>query len=270
MAGLRLNDLALLEFGTTINLEVEPGSSVCIVGPAGAGKSRLLRSIARLEKPTRGAVEGPAAFRAEPFGRKTKVQEVGRRRGNVGPNEQTEVLSALGLWEVRQQFVEELPKELFIACEIAEELMSESMLLVWDGKLDVVDPITRSGAMRLIGSNPTRNVVVTSNNLEACACFDYVIVLREYQSCFAGKTGDLAARDGVRSIEIESHMQPGLRALTEPFRAQVTREGSKIRIVAEEGQDLAASLLRDGYGDIRLLVTERRSLQEIILEMLRS
>jgi NitT/TauT family transport system ATP-binding protein len=39
-----------------VNLEIETGEFVCIVGESGCGKSTLLRLIAGLEKPTRGYV----------------------------------------------------------------------------------------------------------------------------------------------------------------------------------------------------------------------
>ena len=39
-----------------VNLEIEPGSTTCIVGPNGAGKSTLLRVISGLLKPRRGTL----------------------------------------------------------------------------------------------------------------------------------------------------------------------------------------------------------------------
>ena len=47
-----------------INLEVDKGEVLCIVGPSGSGKSTLLRCINFLEIPDRGthhALEAPAA-----------------------------------------------------------------------------------------------------------------------------------------------------------------------------------------------------------------
>ncbi|WP_410594790.1 ATP-binding cassette domain-containing protein, partial [Bacillus sp. SIMBA_074] len=39
-----------------IDLTVEPGEVVCIIGPSGSGKSTLLRLLNRLEEPTAGRV----------------------------------------------------------------------------------------------------------------------------------------------------------------------------------------------------------------------
>ena len=39
-----------------INLEIEKGQVVCVIGPSGSGKSTLLRCINRLEEPTSGKI----------------------------------------------------------------------------------------------------------------------------------------------------------------------------------------------------------------------
>ena len=39
-----------------IDLDVEPGQVVCLIGPSGSGKSTLLRCLARLIEPTAGQV----------------------------------------------------------------------------------------------------------------------------------------------------------------------------------------------------------------------
>lgn len=45
-----------LEVLKGINLEIEKGQVVCVIGPSGSGKSTLLRCLNRLEEPTRGDV----------------------------------------------------------------------------------------------------------------------------------------------------------------------------------------------------------------------
>ena len=60
MSGIRIRDLAFSyeENGRLIlkdiNVEVEDGEFVCILGQSGCGKSTLLRLLAGLEKPTKG------------------------------------------------------------------------------------------------------------------------------------------------------------------------------------------------------------------------
>ncbi len=48
------NDLEVLK---DINMEVQEGEVVCVIGPSGSGKSTLLRCLNQLEKPTAGSVE---------------------------------------------------------------------------------------------------------------------------------------------------------------------------------------------------------------------
>ena len=45
-----------LEVLKGINLEIEKGQVICVIGPSGSGKSTLLRCINRLEEPTRGDI----------------------------------------------------------------------------------------------------------------------------------------------------------------------------------------------------------------------
>lgn len=269
MDGLKLVDLALLEFGPTINLSVAPGESICLVGPAGSGKSRLLHTIAGGERPTRGCVTGPKASSIEAIPKRTRVQDLGRRKGHHQPNQQTEVLSSLGLWEVRQHYVDELPLESRTACQLVEEFLGPAELLAWDGIIDALDPWAARGAINLFTREVGRITVATTNNLELVGQFDHLIVLNEYQPVYAGPVKALIDRDGVRAIRIESHFQPGLRALVEPFSASLTRVEGGIRIEPERGQECAVRLMREGYGDLKLLVTEQRTLPEIILDLLR-
>ena len=46
-----------LEVLKDINLDIEEGEVVCIIGPSGSGKSTFLRCINQLEMPTRGTVQ---------------------------------------------------------------------------------------------------------------------------------------------------------------------------------------------------------------------
>jgi glutamine transport system ATP-binding protein len=57
---IRISDLhkhfGKLEVLKGIDLHVQPGEVVCVIGPSGSGKSTLLRCINRLEEPTAGVI----------------------------------------------------------------------------------------------------------------------------------------------------------------------------------------------------------------------
>ncbi|MGH3799632.1 MAG: ATP-binding cassette domain-containing protein, partial [Pseudonocardiaceae bacterium] len=55
VAGLH-KSFGSLEVLRGINLDVERGQVVCVIGPSGSGKSTLLRCINLLEQPTSGTV----------------------------------------------------------------------------------------------------------------------------------------------------------------------------------------------------------------------
>ena len=62
-----------------IDLKVEEGESVAIIGPSGSGKSTLLRCLNRLERPTGGNV----VFEGQPFGPGSDVNALRARMGMV-------------------------------------------------------------------------------------------------------------------------------------------------------------------------------------------
>ncbi|HTJ92735.1 MAG TPA: amino acid ABC transporter ATP-binding protein [Pararobbsia sp.] len=82
------------QFGTVtalngIDLRVERGEVVCLIGPSGSGKSTLLRSINHLETPTRGEVliDGQTIGQVGTPGSKRRPmsgRELARMRSEVG------------------------------------------------------------------------------------------------------------------------------------------------------------------------------------------
>jgi ABC-type polar amino acid transport system ATPase subunit len=63
-----------------IDLEVQTGEVVCIIGPSGSGKSTMLRCVNRLEEPTGGRVEIDGV---DITGRKVDIDDVRTRVGMV-------------------------------------------------------------------------------------------------------------------------------------------------------------------------------------------
>ena len=67
-----------LEVLRGINLEVDEGEVVCLIGPSGSGKSTFLRCLNRLEEPTKGEVE------IDGFKITDKKIDINKVRENIG------------------------------------------------------------------------------------------------------------------------------------------------------------------------------------------
>lgn len=80
---LHLQDMKMafgsLEVLKGVNLTVQEGESIAIIGPSGSGKSTLLRCLNRLETPTGGDV----IFEGETINQKTDVNRLRTRMGMV-------------------------------------------------------------------------------------------------------------------------------------------------------------------------------------------
>jgi polar amino acid transport system ATP-binding protein len=93
-------------FGATevlrgIDLAVDRGEVLCVIGPSGSGKSTLLRCINFLEEPTSGLVyvDGePIGYRVDAAGRRVResFREINRLRERIGI-----VFQAYNLWPHR-------------------------------------------------------------------------------------------------------------------------------------------------------------------------
>ena len=114
-----------------IDLTVQPGEVVCLIGPSGSGKSTLLRSINFLEEPTGGVVRvaGKRVGFAERNGRERRLggREIAAQRAEIGmvfqlfylwPHKTALENIILGLVEVRGLSTAE-------AARIGHELMAK-------------------------------------------------------------------------------------------------------------------------------------------------
>ena len=156
------------EFGTSkgivvalrnLNLHVEEGEFVCIVGASGSGKSTLLRLVAGLEQPTTGRITvdyqpvvGPGADRGMVFQDYTlypwmtvqKNVEFGLKLQGAEKNARREqasyYLDMVGLSEFAQSLPKQLSGGMKQRVAIARALASQPKILLMDepfGALDI-------------------------------------------------------------------------------------------------------------------------------------
>ena len=250
------------------------GQSLALVGPAGGGKTLLLRTLAGFERPAQGSVHlrGRAVVAGEaPFPRRAKVQSLARRAGNASLVESaTEAFLATRLWDVRQSLVSELSPSQIAACELVEPLISDAEIVLIDGQLDAIDTWTLHSVMQLMRHQMSagRTFVVATHRPDLIREFEDLVVVEDRQIRFAGSVEDLLRSGPPHTIEVATEDAAGVRALVAPFQVRILPIEGGIRLEAPEGQEIAARLLLDGYGDIKFVVIRPPTIEEALRALL--
>ena len=258
---LTLDGLALTPDGPTLSLGVRAGEAVAIMGPAKAGKSALLRVCAGREKPSRGraAAAGDFAVAGDGLGRRARVSSVAK-----GHPRATDTLVALGLASVLDAPVADLVPGHRAAVELLLPLLSGAPLLAIDGQFDRLDPWAYAAAWSALGLARSRGAaaLVATDRPEIAAACDAVVVLRDRSVRFAGTPEALRRLGPPHELTVTTERQIGVRALVSPFEVTIEEAPEGLRMEAREGQELAARLLREGYGDVKFIVSRAPTMDE--------
>ncbi len=192
-----------------IDLRVEKGEFICILGQSGCGKSTLLRLIAGLEMPTSGTVfvdgeevKGASLDRGVVFqdyglfpwmtaGKNILLaleQKYPKRRKSELKNIVCEKLGEVGLdRSVYSKYPRELSGGMQQRCAIAQALSIESPLLLMDEPFGALDAVTRAALQDMIrnlleGENRKTVFFVTHDVDEALLLGSRIIVLGQSPS----------------------------------------------------------------------------------------
>jgi len=266
---LTLEHVAILPTGPTLSMTLEAGQTLAVVGPAGGGKSRLLRTLAGQDRPAQGTVRlrGKAFLaQADAVSRRARPQVLARKAGDAS-SIVTDILLTTRLWDVRSEAVGDLSPSQVAACELVELLASGAEALFIDGQLDRLDPWTLASILAklkdLVGQG--RVLVVATNRPDLLRHFDAVVVLKDSQVRFAGGIPELLRVGPTHTLFVSTGDQAGVQALVAPFEVLVEEKPDGILLHAREGQELAAKLLLEGYGDIHFIVSRPPTLEEALL-----
>ncbi len=183
-----------------IDLDVEPGSFLCLVGPSGCGKSTMLRLVAGFEHPSSGevtvggaAVDGPApergfVFQHPPLYPWLDVRgnvEFGLKVRKVPKAERRQIadrwIEVVGLADAAELATYELSGGMQQRCQLARVLATDPSIVLMDEPFGALDALTRDRLQeelaRLWRGSGRTVIFVTHSVDEAVALGTRVVVL---------------------------------------------------------------------------------------------
>jgi putative ABC transport system ATP-binding protein len=192
-----------------VDLSVEPGAMVAVMGPSGSGKSTLLTIAGSLEEPTKGEVVIDGA----PLSRMSRNAKARLRRRSIGyvfqdfnllpgltavenvalpleldgvPGRRARaagkrVLDDLGLGERADRFPDQLSGGERQRVAIARAVVGERRLLLADEPSGALDSVHGEAVMRLVHDACKRGVaaVVVTHDAQLASWADRVVFLRD-------------------------------------------------------------------------------------------
>jgi sulfonate transport system ATP-binding protein len=174
-----------------VDLMIEPGQFLAIVGRSGGGKTTLLRLIAGLERPSSGALSIDGVQKAArlvfqdprllPWQR--VIANVGIARGPHWREESLQALQAVGLADRARDWPSVLSGGQRQRVALARALVSKPKVLLLDEPFAALDALTRAEMHRLLlrlwKERGFTVVLITHDIGEAATLADRVLALRE-------------------------------------------------------------------------------------------
>lgn len=238
-----------LEALRMIDLDIEPGEIVTVLGASGSGKTTLLRLIGGLDEPSAGVVtvddasphvarmskrvgfvpQTPALLPWRTVAQNARLLlEVNREAAGDATRSPDDLLAEVGLAEFAKAYPHELSGGMQQRVSLVRAMALGAPLMLMDEPFAALDEITRADMRHLLArlceSMSTTIVFVTHSVAEAVFLSDRVVVL-------SNRPGRIV---GVEPIPLSRPRHPGLEddaeffALTKRLRA-LLHEGATMR-----------------------------------------
>ena len=209
-----------------IDLDIEHGAFVSIIGPSGGGKTTLLKAVGGLLEPTRGTVTLDGMRPREAQERKhigfvfqdpsllpwrTVIRNVilplelnGRSRSEAG-REPDQLLQTVGLSDFRDYYPHQLSGGMKQRVALARAMALDPAVLLMDEPLGALDEMTRAAMryelLKLWETSRKTVVMVTHSIPEAVLMSDRVIVLSSRPGRILGRLSIDLPRPRSESLE---------------------------------------------------------------------
>lgn len=268
-----MEQLALEPRARSLSLELFAGDAFAVMGRAGSGRRGLISTLLGNDKPAMGRIVSevsPVTTRERDYARRHTPQGIGRAAGKrVSSSRLTTVLSAMGLWDVRQEPIVSLEPEQQAACDLLPVFLGETELAVIDGTFDQLDPWAREETLALVDDFRRKGCafVVGTNLTTIAQRFGSVIVYNGASPVYAGTVATLLKSFMPEEIVVETNDESTVASMVEPFSLQVKRSEGFVTVTSDKGQELAAKLLTQGYGQIRGIVVKEPSLADVLRQL---
>ena len=222
-----------------VNLTVEAGEFVCLLGASGCGKSTLLNLIAGLDRPTTGSIDVPADGAAVMFQEsalmpwltaRQNVELALRLRGvprAARRDEALELLDTVNLADAAEKRPHELSGGMRQRVALARALAQDRSVLLMDEPFAALDAITRDllhEELERVWRRTGRTIVFVTHNVREAARLGQRVVL------LSSRPGRVAGEWRIASTEGRRIESPEVAALsieiTEQLRKEIRRNAA--------------------------------------------